>query len=331
MRSRAILVLLCAACGGGPSEAELDRLHDEAVRANAAAAAARPAAEDGGTTLTITGQLGAPGATLRWAELEAMATTRVRTVNIQDPNRRTPTEFRGVAVRDLLDRFAADPAASELTFVAIDGFRATVRAADARAYRTLLAIEADGAPIPREKGGPIFLVHPFSEAPELRERYPDRYWAFYVTHLIVGTEPARLAIGDRVLDAATLDRLPQTTLDTRVGWKVDWPADVVRLRGVSLVDALAEVYLELPADGRIVIRGKAPVHSDPAHPIAIPVAELARCKPLLARRHGRDDQPIPARLGGPLALAVAPCGHDRAWVTFVESITVEPGPPGATP
>ena len=58
--------------------------------------------------------------------------------------------------------------------VAIDGFRATIQIADARTYRMLLAIEADGAPIPRTGGGPIFLIHPFTESgPELRAKYPD--------------------------------------------------------------------------------------------------------------------------------------------------------------
>jgi hypothetical protein len=230
-------------------------------------------------------------------------------------------------VRDLLARFAAAPEASEATMVAIDGFRATVQIADAQRYRMLLAIEADGAPIPRTSGGPIFLIHPFSESgPELREKYPDRFWAFYVTHVVVGTEAPRLDIAGRVLDRAALDQLPTSSLDGHVGWKVDWPADRVHLRGVALRDALAAAGVALPASGRVVIRGKAPIHDDPAKPIAVALADLERCKPLLALRWGADEQPIPARLGGPIALAVAPCGEaygDRLWVTFVEHIAVE--------
>ena len=41
--------------------------------------------------------------------------THVQTVNVQNPDKKTPTDFRGVLVRDLLDRFAADPAATEIT------------------------------------------------------------------------------------------------------------------------------------------------------------------------------------------------------------------------
>lgn len=212
--------------------------------------------------------------------------------------------------------------------VAIDGFRATVQIADARRYRMLLAIDADGAPIPRTAGGPIFLVHPFTESgPELREKYPDRFWAFYVTHMVVGTEAPRLDIEGHALDRAALDKLPTTSLDGKVGWKVDWPSDAVHLRGIALVEALAAAGARLPARGRIVIRGKAPIHDDPDQPIAIDVADLEACTPMLAMRWGADEQPIPARLGGPVALAIAPCAAvyaDRLWVTFVEHITVEP-------
>lgn len=321
------IALVLAACRSEPSDAELDRLHDEAVRANAELSAQLGNTEGPGYTLTVSGQIGTPPATLHWPELQRLATAHVETINIQNPDKQTPTNFRGVLVRDLLDRFAALPEATEATMVAIDGFRATVQLADARAYRMLLAVEADGEPIPQERGGPIFLVHPFSEAPELKWKYPDRFWAFYVTHVVVGTEAPRLAIEasgtSHVLDGAALAKLPAATLDAKVGWKVEWPADVVHLRGVRVVDAIRAAGVALPAGGRVVIRGKAPIHSDPERPIAFAIADLERCNPMLALRWGADEQPIPAKLGGPIALA--PCGDEtRAWVTFVEAIAVEP-------
>jgi hypothetical protein len=256
-----------------------------------------------------------------------MGTAIVETPNIQIVDRTKSTKFRGVLVRDLLDRFDADPQAGEITFVCIDGFRATVRLADARKYRMLLAIEADGRPIERTSGGPIYLIHPFSEAPELADVYPDRFWAFYVTHVVVGTEDVRVRIGDRTFDRAALENLPPVRWETPVGWKVDWPADAVHLRGVRLVDALDVAGVELPPKGRVVIRGKAPVHDDPERPIAIAVADLDACRPVLALRWGNDEKPIPAKLGGPVALAITPCGPtygERPWVTFVESIQVMP-------
>ncbi|MBS1122947.1 MAG: hypothetical protein H6Q90_5175 [Deltaproteobacteria bacterium] len=325
-------IVTIAGCQDVPSDEAIDRMREEAIHANAELKALVPTDTGPGTTLTISGQIGKPGATLDWKTLQQLGTTHVRTINIQNPSQQQPTDFRGVLVRDLLDRFEAAPEATEATMVSIDGFRATVQIADARTYRMLLAVEADGAPISRTAGGPIFLVHPFTESgPELRWKYPDRFWAFYVTHVVVGTEPPRLVIAERgraghVLDREALAKLPSTTLDGRVGWKVDWPADSVHLRGVSLVEAIAAAGLALPAQGRIVIHGKAPIHDDPAKPITIAIADLPRCKPLLAMQWGPSEQPIPAKLGGPIAMAITPCGEsygDRSWVTFVEKIEVE--------
>ena len=110
-------------------------------------------------------------------------------------------------VRDLLDRYRAAAAVAEITFVSIDGFRSSVDVAGLRGYRVLLAIAADDRPISRASGGPIFLVFPHTETPATVALYPDRYWSFYVTDVIVGTEPARLAVGERGFDAALVDRI----------------------------------------------------------------------------------------------------------------------------
>lgn len=316
------------ACQRAPSDLELDRLRGEAIKANAEVVARMPASREPGFTLTVSGQIGKPPTTIGWSELQRIGTTHVHTINTQDPNKKTPTDFRGVLVRDLLDRFQPMPEATEATMVAIDGFRATVQIADAHTYRMLFAIEADGAPIPRSGGGPIFLIQPLSESgPELKAKYPDRFWTFYVTHFVIGTEAPHLVIDGHVLDRAALDKLPTASFDGTVGWKVDWPADAVHLRGVSLADAIAAAGVTLPPRGRIVIRGKAPIHSDPDKPTTLAIENLERCKPLLAMRSGLEEAPIPAKLGGPIALAITPCGAqygDRLWVTFVEQILVEP-------
>lgn len=323
-------LMLASACERGPSDAALERLRAEAAAANAEQVArhASVAAAEPGKTLTVAGQLGAPGATFEWAALDALATTHVATKNPQNPTDRARIiDFRGVLVRDLLDRFAAAPTASEVTFVAIDGFRSTVDVAGARAYRVLLAIAADGAPIDRTAGGPIYLVFPHSEAPETEALYPDRYWSFYVTHMIVGTEAARLRVGDRSFDAAALDALPQTVLDGPVAWKVHWPSGPVHVRGVRVVDLVRAAGITVPAGGRVVVRGKAVVDRDAADPIILAADDLERCGFLLATRWGADDAPISARLGGPIALAIPPaCADrhgDRFWMTFVEELVVE--------
>lgn len=322
-----------AACDRGPSAGELEKLRAEAAAANQAKLAEHAAddAKAPGKTLTVTGQIGAPGATFDWAAIETLATTHVPTKNPQNPTDRAKViDFRGILVRDLLERFAAAPEATEVTFVAIDSFRSTVDVAGAKEFRVMLAVAADDAPIDRNAGGPIYLVFPHSEAPETEALYPDRYWCFYVTHMIVGTEPARLRVGEHVFDGAALDALPQSALDGPVGWKVHWPSSAVHVRGVRVADLLQAAGVTVPAGGRVIVRGKAVVDRDPADPIVLAGADLDRCGFLLATHWGDGDAPISARLGGPIGLAVPPaCAAqygDPTWTTFVEELVVE-GPP----
>ncbi len=334
----AVIAIGLAACDHGPGAAELDRLHAEAVAANTAARASH-ATDDAaapGRTLTVLGQLGQPSATLDWPTLERLAVDHVRTTNPQNPGDRSRVvDYRGVLVRDLLDRFAAAPAADETTFVALDGFRSTVPTADLRRYRVLLAIAADGAPIDRSSGGPIYLVFPYGESPETETRFPDRFWSFYVTDVVVGTATPRLDVAGTTLGPEALTKLPTVTLDGPVGWKVGWPSGVVHLRGPALTEVLRAAGATIPPGGRLIVRGLAASQRDPADPIVLTADDVATCGLVLATSWGSDEAPITARRGGPLALAVPPAcvGRlgERAWVTFVEALVIEPAPIGAAP
>lgn len=325
VKCHAVLVCALAACRTAPDDAELDRLHAEALRANDEALSHASTDIEPGFTLTVSGQIAKPAATIGWMELQRIATTHLKTINPQEPDKKTPTDFRGWLVRDVLDRFGALPVATEATAVAVDGFRATVQIADVRAMDMLLAIEADGKPIPRTSGGPIYLVHPHSQSEAARTRYPDRFWSFYVTHLVVGTEAPALLVHGKRFDRTALDQLPRATFDGPVGWKVEWPSEVVHLRGVAVTDVLAAAGVTLPKTGRIVVRGKAPIHRDRTQPVTLAISDLDRCKPLLALEHGADGAPITAKLGGPIALVPCGSGYERAWVTFVEELEVEHG------
>ena len=336
MRGLCALLVIAAGCSDRPSDEQLDGWRREAVAANAAAmgAATRGAAAEPGRSLTIVGQTKAGVTVIGWDELEKLAQTHVKTVSPQDPAHAGKiTDFRGVLVRDVLDKVGVDDGVDELTFVSIDAFRAPVAIADVRRFRTLLAIEADGAPIKPADGGPIFLVHPHSESPETVSLYPDRYWSFYVTHVIVGTEPAHLDVAGRVLDAAALDALPQVTWTGVVKYKSYWPSDPVKQRGVRLRDALRAANVGVPAGGGVVVRGKPAIERDPKDPRRISAADLDRCDFLLATHwsaaDGSGEQPIAARLGGPITLAVPDACDaqygDHLWMTFVEELAPDQG------
>lgn len=259
---------------------------------------------------------------LNWQTLNTLATTRIKTREPMPGSVDKMHEFRGVLVSKLLDRLGVAPGVDSVTFVAFDAYRATVRLEDIRRYPILLAIERDGKPMTRSEGGPIKLVFPSSQFPELGKRYDDTAWVFYVTHLVVGTESPRLQIGHRTLQPADLDRIPSTTIKTPVSYRGAWANGEIYLQGNRIQDLMPS----LPDKGWVIVRGKAPIHRDSEEAVRIPIQALKLCDVILARRWGNNFQPIAAQMGGPLTLAFAPncdaIARKFPWVTFVESLEV---------
>ncbi|MEZ4361314.1 MAG: molybdopterin-dependent oxidoreductase [Kofleriaceae bacterium] len=323
------LAVALGACDKAVPDEELRRLREEALAANQEAVATHTGIRErtSGRTLTLSGQLGKPEARLEWRDLEALATTHVKTINPHNPaDRDKRIDYRGVRVSELLDRFEAAPAADELTFVSIDGYRSTLDVAATREFPVTLAIEADGAPIDRWHGGPIYLVFPHSDEPDTL-RYGGRFWSFYVTDLIVGTEPARLRVMTRAFNAMELDALPPAELDSVVAWKVQWPATSVHLVGVRVSEVLRAAGLHPAPNDRVIVRGKSSIHRDPKAPIELAAEDLERCGFLLVTRWGQNAEAVPARLGGPIALAIPPTCADRYgerfWIPFVEELQLD--------
>ncbi len=327
-----IAIAVVAACDDRPSDAQLDRWRAEAQAANAAAVetARTSATEATPWSLGIYGETTGPApTTVAWAELDQLASFHLHTKSPQNPaDPDAIIDFRGVRVRDLLRRFPPAGAATEVTFLAYDAYRSTVQIADIERFDITLAIEADGQPIPRGSGGPIFLVFPHTSQPETQSLYPDRYWGFYITDMIIGTEPAVVDVAGTRMDRVALGKLPTTRFDRRVQFKVHWPSEPVRLRGVTLANLLAAAGITLRDDQYVTVRGKARVQRDPDDPVRFSAADIAACDILLTLEWGLAYEPISAKLGGPAAIAIPPDCDDRygakAWVTFVESIEVGP-------
>ncbi|NEO29336.1 MAG: molybdopterin-dependent oxidoreductase [Symploca sp. SIO3C6] len=266
---------------------------------------------------------------LSLSKLQTLANTSIQT---QEPHNTTTPEaivsFRGVPVSTLLDEFGVDTDVKEVTFVSYDGYRATVSIEDLRQYPILIALERNGKEIARSEGGPLYLVFPYSDFPQLQSKYRERFWAFYLTNIVLGTEPIQLQVGKRFLDETFLQQLPQVTIEEAVGYRIGWPVSKTKLQGVLVRDVLAAAGLQIPKNGAVIIQGKSPVYSDAANPIRIEASELNSCDILLATHWGEDAQPIPAKMGGPLTLALASDCHIQSdnnfWVTFVEKLEVTP-------
>lgn len=266
---------------------------------------------------------------LSLSKLETLANTSIQT---REPHNITAPEaivsFRGVPVSELLELFGIDTDVSEVTFVSYDGYRSTVSLEDLLKYPILIALERNGKKISRSQGGPLYLVFPYSDFPQLQFKYPERFWAFYLTNIVLGTEPIQLQVDKNFLDTTFLEKLPQVTIEEAVGYRIGWPASKTKLHGVLVRDVLAAAGSQIPKYGAVIIQGKSPVYSDAANPIRIEASQLNSCDILLATHWGEDAQPIPAKMGGPITLALSSDCHIKSdnnyWVTFVEKLEVTP-------
>ncbi|MFM7311829.1 MAG: molybdopterin-dependent oxidoreductase [Cyanobium sp.] len=327
-----LLTALLSGCTNQPSASELQALRREANQDNqrmlAALASSSPDTESatGKWTLTISGQIGrSRPEVISLVDLARLASRRVST---WDPNNSSSSgkvkHYQGVLISELFNRVGADREARDITFVSTDAFRTTVPMADIIRHPIILANREGGKPIERSSGGPIYLVFPYLDSPELVTRYPDRFWAFYVTHVIVGTEPVAVRVGPRLMDAGALQALPQALRTWPVGFRGFWPHTPVRLKGVRVADVLQAAGLR----GRtLIVRGKAQIHTQVESPVAFPWQDIRSCELMLVTASGPLSESIPARLGGPVVLAIAPrCRgryFDRSWVTFVSALEVQ--------
>jgi hypothetical protein len=319
------------ACRSHPTDTQLLAWRNEAISRNTEIAAAHgKKAQNKDWNLVIEGQT-ATGKPLKldWQQVRTWATANVKTSDpnyVLQPNR--IFNFRGIPISKLLEKTGNLPEVTEVTFVAFDAYQVTVSLQDLLAYPITLAIERDKKPLARDQGGPIYLIFPYTQYPALKKKYNPGYWGFYVTNIIVGTQPVQLRVGKQQLDLAALDKLPQVTLFQPVDYRIGWPSGKVKLQGVRIRDVLALAGEKLPASGTVLVQGKAPIHQKTNNPVPLTASAVQQCDVILATRWGEDNQPIPAKMGGSLTLAFsANCNNkvsDRRWVTFVEQLSVAP-------
>ena len=120
--------------------------------------------------------------------------------------------------------------------------------------------------------------------------------------------------------------MPQTTVTQPVRYKVHWPSEAIKLRGVKLRDLFAAAGVKLASGDAVVAVGLAPIHRDPKQPMQFSVAELDECGIFVATHFGDNDTPISGRLGGPLAIAIPDKCRSKfsakRWVTMLQELHV---------
>lgn len=318
-------------CNNQPTDANLEQLRQEAVAQNAAMVALqakKQTAKD--WQFVVQGQTATrKPLILNLSQLEDLATTSIWTKephNTTYSNPNTIFHFRGIAISKLLQQVGVAPNVSDVTFVAHDAYRVTISLADLKKYPIIIALERNKQKISRSDGGPLYLVFPYSQYPQLQQKYPDRFWAFYLTDMVIGTEPIDLKVGKRRLNASALNKLKPITLEETVGYRIGWPVSKVKLSGVRVRDVLNAAGISVPQGKAVIVRGKSPIYRQTTKPIRLEASDLDRCNIILATHWGNNRQPIPAKMGGPVTLALSTAcktqSDDRRWVTFVESLEV---------
>lgn len=263
--------------------------------------------------------------TLNWSQLQDLATVNVNTIDANNTDNRSKVfKFTGIPVNSLIKKFGSQQKVTEITFVCYDAYQVTIKIEDLLNYPIILAVAKDGKPIPRNQGGPVYLIFPYTQYPDIRSKYDEGMWAFYVTHIIFGTEKAQVTVGNRKLNLADLDKLPQVSITQNTGYRVRWPSGKVNLHGARLQDVLYLAGVNLNSKSSVVVRGKPPIYQRKSEPIKLVTEDILKCNVILATKWGEDQQQIPTKLGGPVTLAF---GNDcpsksknQWWVTFVEEL-----------
>ncbi|WP_181164425.1 molybdopterin-dependent oxidoreductase [Amaricoccus solimangrovi] len=116
-------------------------------------------------TAALTASPGESGAetSLSLAELRAMPWTTVSTRNLYNDG---VVAYAGPLMRDVLARLGLDGADSVIC-VALNDYEVEIPTADFRDWDVILAMEADGAPLSPRETGPLWIIYPQTDHPEL--------------------------------------------------------------------------------------------------------------------------------------------------------------------
>jgi len=150
----------------------------------AAAAPGAALAADDAVVLSISGHVGKPNAGARrdftMAELAALPQ---QTFSVHTPWYKEPRSFSGPLLRDVLA--AAGASGTELTAIALNDYKVSLPFEDVQRWRVLLATARDGQPMSVREKGPLFIVYPYDDSPELRSATYYARSAWQLRHIEV--------------------------------------------------------------------------------------------------------------------------------------------------
>jgi hypothetical protein len=138
----------------------------------------------GPVILTITGNIegfgSGPVVRLDRAMLEALGTTELKTTTVWTSGE---VVFEGVLVRDVLDALGAQ--GHEAVATALNDYVATLPLQELYQYPVMLAFKMNGQYLHVRDKGPLWIVYPRDQFPELRNSMTDKKWVWQLRELEV--------------------------------------------------------------------------------------------------------------------------------------------------
>jgi hypothetical protein len=170
MVARYLLLLLCAAAAVfGPS---------------ADAAAQRLAEPSGRVILEVSGKVSNTNAPSRARfDLKALEALGITKVTTSTPWTEGKKVFEGIRLSDLLKAVGADGAT--ITPVALNDYKLDIPREDFDKYPVILAYRMDGEELRVRDKGPLWIVYPRDDFPELDNRLIRSRWVWQVKELMV--------------------------------------------------------------------------------------------------------------------------------------------------
>lgn len=110
--------------------------------------------------------------------LQQLAALPQTTITTATPWTTGQHRYQGVAIDTLLQRLNLSP--QVLKVHALNDFWARVPTTVARQYRAILATHVDGQPMSRRNKGPLWVIFPLSEHPELNQEKYHNYMVWQV-------------------------------------------------------------------------------------------------------------------------------------------------------
>lgn len=155
-------------------------LHGAAVQTRAATLPA----PQGRVILKLSGAVTEPNAgdrvELDLATLEAVGTAKFETSTAWTDGR---PSFEGVLLRDLLKATGAK--GQTVTAVALNDYKVTIPVSDLEKYPVMLAYKMNGELLKIRDKGPLWIVYPQDDYPELKTKAVQSKWVWQVKELRV--------------------------------------------------------------------------------------------------------------------------------------------------